>query len=344
MSTAATAHAHATHVDWDAATFCGVAFSDCGKVDFRTKQWRNVLTLYTSSIEPAAQQNASKSVMKQLRSICQNLHTTYGGAPTSLHADLQPVPPQQLLPVVPVIRACVLGWWTRWQCKQKGIGFYTRHRLRNMVDPISLEHVDDIPPPFVFTLGEYVFDIRELRRMAQSGMRNPFTNMAFGADAVGAIAVRWRRITERLRYDVGDAEAAPPLTSQQRALAIFQKMDALGYVTDIAWFTSMDIKQLRLWYVRVEDIWNYRAQLSDSAKRVIVPHAMPPLFRHILTVHAGDNIETVRDIVLETMDRLVSSAAATEDRGVGVMYVLSALTESCEAASSALPWLYQPPH
>ena len=56
-----------------------------------------------------------------------------------------------------------------------------------------------------------------------------------------------------------------------------------------------------------------------------------------------DDLSTLQRIVLDAMERLVTSGALRADRATGAMYVLTALTQCSEQACEALPWLYQPP-
>ena len=51
----------------------------------------------------------------------------------------------------------------------------------------------------------------------------------------------------------------------------------------------------------------------------------------------------LHNYVLDAMHKLITSAEAKDDRALGAMYLLTALTECSEGARDAMPWLYQPP-
>ena len=55
----------------------------------------------------------------------------------------------------------------------------------------------------------------------------------------------------------------------QKVIQIFQKIDELNYNTNIDWFNKLSMYQLKILYRELEDIWNYRAQLTDDTKKNI---------------------------------------------------------------------------
>jgi hypothetical protein len=53
-------------------------------------------------------------------------------------------------------------------------------------------------------------------------------------------------------------------------LNVFQKIDLLNVTaggTHTRWFTDLNLLQLKMLYKILEDIWNYRAELSSDKKK-----------------------------------------------------------------------------
>ena len=123
----------------------------------------------------------------------------------------------------------------------------------------------------------------------------------------------------------------------------FQKIDELdSYAggTNIDWFLNLSSNQLKLYYKVLEDIWNYRSELSHSRKNEIVPNKK----MFTISVHSFYNLNEkrkMRKIILNEIEKLVSTAPKREDRVLGSYYTLIGLVEVSPQVATALPWLVQ---
>ena len=129
----------------------------------------------------------------------------------------------------------------------------------------------------------------------------------------------------------------------QRVISVFQKIDELDTYaggTSIDWFLNLSGNQLKLYYKVLEDIWNYRSELSNSRKNEIVPDKkmFPITVPHFYNLN---DKHKMRKIVLTEMDKLVSTAPKREDRVLGCYYTLIGLVEVSQQVANALPWLVQ---
>jgi hypothetical protein len=90
------------------------------------------------------------------------------------------------------------------------------------------------------------------------------------------------------------------------------------------------------------DIWDYRAQLSYEMKNKICPPTGNP-FRNVSIqyMHSENNINNVKKMVLEVLEKLVNTGLDNDAKSLGAFYVLGSLTLVNEEAASALPWLFQ---
>ena len=129
---------------------------------------------------------------------------------------------------------------------------------------------------------------------------------------------------------------------EMRTLTLFQNIDSLGNYSDYKWFLSLNRIQIIKFVRELTDIWNYRAQLSNEIKRNICPPNGDP-FRNLSTiyVHTEANINNVRKVVLEVLEKLVNTGTNKDNKTLGAYYVLGALTLVNEPAATALPWLFQ---
>lgn len=90
------------------------------------------------------------------------------------------------------------------------------------------------------------------------------------------------------------------------------------------------------------DLWNYRAQISHSIKRIICPFYDP--FDGIFPRQVyQDNITTeqIRKGCLIVFENLVYSSPDIEYRQIGALHALTSLTLVNPNVRIALPWLYE---
>jgi hypothetical protein len=127
-----------------------------------------------------------------------------------------------------------------------------------------------------------------------------------------------------------------------RALTLFQEIDSLDNYSNPQWFLSLNRNNIIKLVRELIDIWNYRAQLSMEVKRNICPPSGDP-FRN-LNIHyiqTEQNMNNVRKVVLEVLEKMVNSGIDRDSKKLGAFYVLGGITLVNSTAATALPWLYQ---
>jgi hypothetical protein len=322
-----------SHVDWKNRSFCGVAFDDLGQLDFRKKRGRNLKS------------QCSELTTKRLKKLTSALFM--------FAQQLASVPSYDVSQLDAVLRvqAVINGWWVRHTIRQKGIVYYCRHRSNNLHDPITLEKLENIAPVFFFSFAHlstcYAMDIRNLYQLMGQHRPNPFNSAPFDLSLQERVFARIHRIEDFGRSTDVDKDPEPVLPAAKirlRVIRIFQLIDGLDHYTNVQWFFDLTAQQLKMWYISAEDTWNYRAQLTPLQQKVIVPDGIShPLFRYKQAIkNMTDHIQ-LQNIVLDVMERWVTSGITRADRVLGAMYVLSALTECSPTVAETLPWLYQPP-
>jgi hypothetical protein len=126
-----------------------------------------------------------------------------------------------------------------------------------------------------------------------------------------------------------------------RILNLFQAIDVLGNYSDQTWFVSLSKPKLVRLVREVTDIWHYRAQLTPETKRKICPPYGDPFRNSSTQLFFEENIDVVRNLTLDILEKLVNTGIDTDSRCLGAYYVLGALTIVNENAAASLPWLYQ---
>ena len=173
-------------------------------------------------------------------------------------------------------------------------------------------------------------------------MDNPYNRNKIPKQAITNL----KTLINNPKYDLNEIQIENSTIEQkfnQKVLSIFQKIDELDTYaggTNIDWFLNLSRHQLRLYYKVLEDIWNYRSELSIDKKKAIVPNKTMFLVS-VNDVYKMIKKRPLQKILLEEIDTLVSSAENIEDKITGSYFVLTALVEVSQQCMEALPWLIQ---
>jgi len=123
---------------------------------------------------------------------------------------------------------------------------------------------------------------------------------------------------------------------------LFMEIDQLGNYTNFEWFSLLELRDYVKLYRTLYDIWNYRAQLSNTMKRNICIIGNP--FANIFlerTYYQDLSFSRIREACLIVFENLVYCGIDIEHRKIGTMHALSALTVVSLGARNSMPWLYE---
>jgi hypothetical protein len=237
--------------------------------------------------------------------------------------------------------------------KYLGDGFMDKSLCINDEDFLTFETKYEISDTYFFSYTDlnskiFFFDIRSFKKLVEAGQNNPYTTQIIPNSAIDCMK---KRITELKKNGLYDDIPEPIMTDEQKfndkVLSIFQKIDMLDIAaggTDPNWFHHLSFEQLKNYYKILEDIWYYRAELTDYKRNLIVPHKKmyitPPTLISKF-VFSDSKKKTLQLIILSEMESLIHSAADDEHQKMGAYYILIALTEISMECAQALPWLVQ---
>ena len=252
------------------------------------------------------------------------------------------------------IQAWIRFWIKHRMVQKHGIAYYDRTIAVNDTDFFSTDCVKDISGAMFFSYVDsrkhvYVFDIRSIHmliykaRIAGEPCQNPFNRETLSDSVVQKVRthIQWLR---KLNMPTEWAPLEPPTPEQQwrmKVVDIFNVIDSLNYYSSPDWFISLDHRGQRVFYIELHGIWSHRAGLTVDQKNTIVPNYLHRMFRHPPWAIGNQPIETLQKLNMNCMKLLITSAEDKNDRILGAMYVVSALTMVSPAARTAYPWLYE---
>ena len=249
----------------------------------------------------------------------------------------------------------------KWKLKYKhnqthiyGPGIIDKSLCKNTEDCFTMETIDKIPDKYFFSIKDsresiFFFDVRTFNKLVNNKSSNPFTREPF-SDNVLLLFKKRKKYMKKNKISIIFPEEqdylsklTPEQKIQNKLFKIFQSIDELNVIaegTQINWFNNLNINQLKQLYKVMEDVWNYRANLTAQQKNDIVPGNYT-FGQSLNYVFNCNDIILIQNILLTEMETLVSSSTNPEHRNTGAYYILISLTEISMECAQAMPWLVQ---
>jgi hypothetical protein len=244
----------------------------------------------------------------------------------------------------------------------KGPGLKNRGDCVNQDDFLTMDSVQEIPYMQFYSFRDmdgfiYGFDITSLYNLLfnnrpagvlRATPKNPYNRNPIPV----SVFTDLRRIVKLSRlFGIGveidieeEVQTIRERTIPERVRDLCMKMDQMGHYTNVDWFLSLGTAKLRRFVRELTEIWNYRANIAPTIKREICPPLGDPM-RHInyveLYVREESSLESKQQMVLECLEKLVTSGINDDSKCLGAYYVLGALTLVNRDVALAMPWLYE---
>lgn len=231
---------------------------------------------------------------------------------------------------------------------------YRNYKISNNTeDFLTTDSIKDIDYYYYFSFKDkdnfvYTFHIVSIFSLLQKNIvKNPYNRTNFDEEVINMIQkrIKYNKILNKIEDFT--LYQPKPTTILDRTNQLFHHMDQMGNYTHCSWFIELTSRQLRTFIYELYEIWNYRAQLTMETKERICPPRGNPFIdlpRHFIAnfnnPHMHYSYTFLRTRSLSIMEKLAYNAHDDENKKMGILYILSALTLVSEQARDALPWLY----
>lgn len=244
------------------------------------------------------------------------------------------------------------GFAIRKMMKLHGPAVFNR-KCTNEHDFLTFEPIKNIPYYQFYSYKDidgfiYGFDICSIYNMLKDDeyTKNPYNRNDLPSNTLENI-VNIIKISKKFNYPLKiniDDEIKQLSKKKQielKAVKIFQKIDSMGFITNSKWLIGLNRHLAKRYLRELDDVWNYRAQLSQNTKNEILP-PNGKLFSkiYLLNVLQKPLIE-IHDFILNTIEKLITIGVNAEARSLGCFYALGTFTIVSQDAASSLPWLYE---
>ena len=219
-------------------------------------------------------------------------------------------------------------------------------KCNNTEDFYTYDELKDIPKKYFYSYLDskkfrWGFDIRSLDKLLTMNYPNPYTTEPIPPDIISDV----RNKIILLKSEPGYEDISETIVRErkdaikQKIVDLFSAIEQSGYTCHIEWFSSLSLRRLKELYKQLEDVWNYRSQLSNQMKRNICP-PFGDIFRTpMIEVMNYSSKEDLQELILHEVTKF-TNAVSDSDRKLGFMYFLIAfgmVSEQCYLAH--IDWL-----
>ena len=223
-------------------------------------------------------------------------------------------------------------------------------KSHNDADFYTFTPIDEIPKDYLFSYTDqnefiYSFDIRSFFKLLETTKENPYNREAIPEYAIDSYKKRIEHIMKNNIHiePFEEDKLTPNQIFNNRVFKIFQTIDLLNTTaggTNPQWFHNLDINQLKGYYKVLEDVWNYRAELTQQQKQEIVGDTvMFPV--NVAKLCVLQDKRKIQNIILKEMEKLLYKPQDDIQRGTASYYILIAFVEISSECAHAMPWLIQ---
>jgi|TARA_Y100000389_G_scaffold170538_1_gene177600 hypothetical protein len=203
-------------------------------------------------------------------------------------------------------------------------------KCNNDEDFYTYEDLKDIEYKYFYSYKDksnirWGFDIRSFDKLIQMRYPNPYTTEEIPLNIIEEV----KNKIDILKLDSDYEDLTDSIvrdrkeTIKQKIVDLFSFIEQSGYTCHVEWFTNLSVRRLKELYRQLEDIWNYRSQLSNQMKRNICPPNAEIFRTPMIEVMNYSCKEDLQELILHEVLKF-TQAATDSDRKLGFMYFLIA--------------------
>jgi hypothetical protein len=197
----------------------------------------------------------------------------------------------------------------------------------NTEDFYTYDKISEIEPMYFYSYIDekgfrWGFDIRSLHRLIQLNYPNPYTTEKIPENNISEITNRLVKLEGDPNFKQISAFVYKDRTQmvKQMVVDLFSLVEQSGYTCRVEWFLNLSLRRLREFYKQLEDIWNYRAQLTHQMKRIICPPDGRIFTVRATTIMTYQNKEDIQELILKDVNKFRNGSEA--NMKLGFMYFM----------------------
>lgn len=228
----------------------------------------------------------------------------------------------------------------------KGPALFKRNLINNECDFLTFNKCKDIEYSKFFSYKDidgfiYAFNIDSIKYLVDHNQENPYNRNSFTNECIENI----KKCTCTYDYKNSISKYLQPSLNdydkmKQLCVNVFQRMDELELYTQPRWFLDLSIQKLKILYIQIEDIWNYRASLTPLMKCKYTNNGKAFTYStfHIKKI---DNKLKLQNILLKEFKKFAFEGHTQDDCITSCYWILIGLTTVSKDAADGCPELVQ---
>ena len=205
------------------------------------------------------------------------------------------------------------------------------NRCNNEEDFYTYDNLKDIDTFYFYSYEDknnirWGFDIRSLDKLIDMNYPNPYTTELISPRIIMDVKNKMEILKKDIKYeDLTDIIQKDRKNSiKQKVVDLFSQIEQSGHTCQVDWFMSLSIRRLKELYKQLEDLWNYRAQLSNEMKREICPPDGRLFTTPIIDIMNMDQKEDIQEIIINDINKF-NNCQHEGNRKLGYMYFIIGL-------------------
>ena len=233
------------------------------------------------------------------------------------------------------------------QCKKlnalRGEGFINMKLCNNDVDFYTYESPDEIDEKYFFSYKDknnfvWFFDIRSFNKLIEKKQGNPYTRDELPPQVIQRAVDLSNKLGIKDNLIKKTVHISRKQNIKQMTIDIFSTIEQCGYECHFDWFLRLTMANLKKLYRNLEDLWNYRLQLTHVAKSRIVPPNGEIFKIPVNEVFQIMNIYSLQELILQEISKF-NLAISDEDKKLGYVYFLIGLGQVSPICYHSHPWM-----
>jgi len=228
----------------------------------------------------------------------------------------------------------------------RGEGFFNKSISNNDTDFFTYDSRDEINDKYYFSYKDekgflWFFDIRSFNKLVELKQPNPYTMLPIPKEVIK----RAKNLTKLLKLNQSDElvdhkqiQLSRRQIVKQKTIDLFCDIDTSGYYCQPEWFLSLNLQLLKKLYRNLEDLWNYRLQITPEVKSRICPPNGLVFTTRVSDVNHYTNRDELRDLLLNDILKF-QNAISFEDKKLGYMYFIIGLGTVSRPCCETHQWL-----
>ena len=228
----------------------------------------------------------------------------------------------------------------------RGEGYKDKSKCNNDTDFFTYDSISDIEDKYFFSYKDnsqfiWFFDIRSFNKLIEMNHNNPYTREEIPQNVKGRAEKLSKLLKLTQQDDLVNTESLTLTRKQiikQKTIDIFSQMEQFGFGCDINWFLNLNHRRLKNLYKNMEDIWNYRLNLSYETKSRISPPNGIAFNIPVIEVNNMMEILQLQEVIINEIMKF-NNAVTEDDKKLGLMYFLLGLGLVSRNCYEAHQWI-----